>query len=68
MMCFDRHNVFTQWNLRRTVNQLESSIEDYTQKLNEADAAHQDLMNNKEKFARERYLMHKPDEEIFLFQ
>lgn len=68
MLCFDKHNFFTQWNLRRTVSQLESSIEDYQEKLAEAEAAHRDLMGNKEKFAREKYLMHRPDEDVFIFQ
>jgi hypothetical protein len=49
------------------VHELESSIEDYRQQLAEAEATHKDLMNNKEKFAREKYLMHRPDEDIFLF-
>jgi len=68
MMFFDRHNFFTQWNLQNTVQQLESSIEDYQDQLTKAEAAHADLMNNKEKFAREKYLMHRPDEDVFLFQ
>jgi len=68
MLCFDKHNFFTQWNLVSSVNELESSIEDYSDQLAEAEAAHKDLMNNKEKFAREKYLMHRPDEDIFLFQ
>ena len=67
MMFFDRHNFFTQWSLQNTVQQLESSIEDYQEQLTKAEAAHEDLMNNKEKFAREKYLMHRPDEDIFLF-
>lgn len=68
MMFFDRHNFFTQWSLQNAVHQLESSIEDYQEQLAKAEAAHLDLMNNKEKFAREKYLMHRPDEDIFLFQ
>ena len=68
MTFFDRHNFFTQWNLRHTVEQLESSIEEYQTQLAEVETAHRDLMNNKEKFAREKYLMHRPDEDIFLFQ
>jgi cell division protein DivIC len=68
MFFFDKHNFFTQWNLRSSVRTLESSIEHYQEQLAETEAAHQDLMNNKEKFAREKYLMHRPDEDIFLFQ
>ena len=68
MLFFDKHNFFTQWSLQHSVHQLESSIEDYSIQLAEAEAAHKDLMINKEKFAREKYLMHRPDEDIFLFQ
>ena len=68
MLFFDKHNFFTQWSLKRSVFNLEQSIEEYQQKLAEAEAAHKDLMNNKENFAREKYLMHKPDEDLFLFQ
>lgn len=68
MLFFDKHNFFTQWQLRSSVNQLENSIDDYKQQLAETEEAHQDLMNNKEKFAREKYLMHRPDEDVFIFQ
>ncbi len=68
MMFFDKHNFFTQWNLRSTVSQLENSIEDYQEQLTKAESAHRDLMNNREKFAREKYLMHRPDEDVFIFQ
>ena len=68
MLFFDKHNFFTQWTLRHSVHTLEKSIREYSAQLEETEAAHQDLMNNKEKFAREKYLMHRKDEEVFLFQ
>ncbi len=68
MMFFDKHNFFTQWNLRSTVSELESSIEDYQEDLTKTETAHRDLMNNKEKFAREKYLMHRSDEDVYIFQ
>lgn len=68
MLFFDKHNFFTQWSLRSSVRQLESSIEMYQEQLAETEAAHRDLMSNKEKFAREKYLMHRPDEDVYLFQ
>lgn len=68
MFFFDKHNFFTQWNLRSSVNELENSIEKYQEQLAETETAHKDLMNNKEKFAREKYLMHRPDEDVFIFQ
>lgn len=67
MLFFDKHNVFTQWNLRSTVSELEESIEEYEIQLSETESAHKDLMGNKEKFAREKYLMHRPDEDVFIF-
>ena len=54
MLFFDKHNFFTQWNLRRSVHHLETSIQEYGEQLAE--------------FAREKYLMHRPDEDVFLFQ
>ena len=68
MLFFDKHNFFTQWQLRSNIHELETSIETYRDQLAETETAHQDLMNNKEKFAREKYLMHRPDEDVFLFQ
>lgn len=68
MLFFDKHNLFTQWTLRSSVSELASSIEEYQKLLSEAEAAHEDLMSNKEKFAREKYLMHRPDEDVFIFQ
>ena len=68
MLFFDKHNFFTQYNLRSTVGQLENSIEDYEKQLADTEAVHRDLMNNKEKFAREKYLMHRPDEDVYIFQ
>ena len=67
MLFFDKHNFFTQWQLRRSVHTLESSIDTYRARLAETEAAHQDLMRNKEKFAREKYLMHRPDEDVYVF-
>lgn len=68
MLFFDKHNLFTQVQLRHKVSQLEDEIGQYQEKLAEAKAAHDDLNRNKEKFARERYFMHRPDEDVYLFQ
>ncbi len=68
MLFFDKHNVFTQGNLVSSVHGLEYSIKEYSKQLAEAETAHKDLMVNKEKFAREKYLMHRPDEDIYLFR
>lgn len=68
MTFFDRHNLFTQLSLRSKVEELESAIESYQEQLAQTETAHKNLMENKEKFAREKYLMHRPDEDVFLFE
>ena len=68
MLFFDKHNLITQFQLRSSVQDLERDIEMYRNKLAETEAAHLDLITNKEKFAREKYLMHREDEDIYIFQ
>lgn len=68
MLFFDKHNFFTQFQLRSNVRQLERDIRTYQHKLAETEAAHLELISNKEKFAREKYLMHREDEDIYIFQ
>jgi cell division protein FtsB len=50
---------------------LEDEKEYYQEKISEVEKDHQELTTNKElleKFAREKYLMKKPTEDIFIIQ
>ncbi|MEQ9188278.1 MAG: septum formation initiator family protein [Cryomorphaceae bacterium] len=70
MLFFDQHNMISQIELRAEVYQLNSDKEYYQREIV---SIHEDLEellsdNNKlEKFAREKYFMKKPEEEIFIF-
>ena len=66
MFFFDRHNVFTQWDLIKTSDKLDHDVEFYDEKLTEAIQDQKDLDANKEKFAREKYYMKKHDEDVFI--
>jgi cell division protein FtsB len=69
MLFFDRNNVISQFELRSKLNQLQ---EDRTYYIEEMKKDRQDMKQllsnpkNLEKFAREKYLMKKDNEDIFL--
>ena len=62
---FDKHNIFTQMKILESVEKLEKETKNYQELLIEAKAEKQKLESNKEKYARERYLMHKENEKVF---
>ena len=69
MVFFDRNDLFSQWEYHQQVNKLKQE-RDFYQK--ETAKVHQDLdelTSNKEKlekFAREKYLMKKDNEDVFV--
>lgn len=65
---FDKNRVITQIQLKNTVERLEGEREFYRQKIAEAKLDRVDIEVNKEKYARERYFMHLPDEEVFIIE
>ena len=66
---FDVNDVFTQIKMYRELSRLADEKKYYVQKLREVEIERMEVMGNKklvEKFAREKYLMKKPQEEIFV--
>ena len=69
MVFFDRNDLFSQWEYHQQVSKLQQE-RDFYQK--ETAKVHQDLdelTSNKgklEKFAREKYLMKKDNEDVFV--
>ena len=69
MVFFDRNDLFSQWEYHQQVSKLEQE-RDFYQK--ETAKVHQDLdelNSNKEKlekFAREKYLMKRDNEDVFV--
>ena len=66
MMFFDQHNVLVQYRLNHTSNELKEQITRDRQLLKEAQDELYVLETYPERYAREKYLMHKSDEEVFV--
>ena len=66
MIFFDRHDVFTNFRLQRTVNKLEDDRLFYQEKIEEAKQERLDMEVNKERFARESYFMQRNNEDVFI--
>jgi cell division protein FtsB len=69
MLFFDDNNVFVQFKMYRELSRLESETDYYAEKLKEVEREKIEVMGTPklvEKFAREKYLMKKPQEEIFV--
>lgn len=69
MLFFDYNDLITQVKRKRLLNQINSDIEYYRQEIDHIKKDLQELTTNKEqleKFAREKYLMKKENEDIFL--
>lgn len=65
---FDSNSLITQFKLSKTIHKLETEKESYGEKLQIAIKDKSELENNKEKFAREKFLFHKDNEEIIVIQ
>lgn len=71
MLFFDRNDFFTQLERRRNLSEIEQSKTYYTQKIAESKRFSQDIQSNAaaiEKFAREKYLMKRENEDLFLIK
>ena len=71
LLFFDRNDVFTQMDRRQELRDLQNSKAYYTQQIADEKKSLEDLKSNPaaiEKFAREKYLMKRDNEDIFLIQ
>jgi cell division protein DivIC len=66
---FDQNNLVDRFSLNQRIHDLEkqrthykAEIEDNVSRMEELKGSHENL----EKFAREQYLMKRPDEELFI--
>jgi len=69
MLCFDSEDLITQYRLRRKLKSLEEEKAYYVEKIEEVKKDRMELMSDKallEKFAREKYLMKKPIEDLYV--
>lgn len=69
MIFLDSNDIVSQMKLRNKLNNLESEKAYYQQKIQEVEKDRQELMSNTElleKFAREKYLMRKKTEDLYV--
>lgn len=66
---FDRNDLFTQYDRKQELQKLQTSTEFYEKEILTTKKDLMDLNNNPavmEKFAREKFYLKRPNEEIFL--
>ena len=69
MLFFDRNDLISQYTFRKKFNKVLEDKQYYLKEIEQNKIDMQELMSDKqhlEKFARERYLMKKDNEDIFL--
>ena len=70
LLFFDKNDVFSQFDLMQKCNKLEKERNYYISALESNKSVLNDLQTNKkslETFAREKYLMKKDNEDVFVF-
>jgi cell division protein DivIC len=71
MLFLDSNDLISRFKMTNKVRSLENEKEFYQEKIAEVEKDRKELMTNKElleKFAREKYLMKKETEDIFIIQ
>lgn len=68
VMFFDKHNMFAVQRIKSNMAKLEMEKESLNEEIAQALKDLEDLKYNKEKFAREKHLMHLENEEIILIE
>ena len=69
MMFLDSNNLISRYQLTSKLNSLENEKEYYEEKIREVEKDHKELFGDSEsveKFAREKYLMKKETEDIYV--
>ena len=69
LLFFDKNDLFSQWARRAEVKKLEADVAYYRKEIEENQKEMKELQSNPqllETFAREHYLMHRDNEDIFI--
>jgi cell division protein DivIC len=69
MLFFDRHDLISQMQLRSELGKMQENKDYYREQIEETREDLNDLLTNDEnleKFAREKYLMKRENEDIFI--
>lgn len=65
---FDSKNLMVQFRLSKRIGELKQEMKEYDSMYNTIKKEHKDLTENIEKFAREKYYMHRENEEVFIIK
>ncbi|HNS16480.1 MAG TPA: septum formation initiator family protein [Bacteroidales bacterium] len=71
LVFFDQNNIISQLKLSRKLKQLQQQKEYYEMEIRSNEKATLELMNDTDKlqkYAREKYLMKKDNEDIYIFE
>jgi cell division protein DivIC len=71
MLFIDSNDLYSQYKKRRKLNELEQQKAYYTQMIKEVKKDREELLSNNElleKFAREKYLMKKETEDLYILE
>jgi len=69
LLFFDKNDLFSQWARHAEVKKLENDVQYYKDEIDRNRKEMIELQSNPkslEKFAREHYLMHRDNEDIFI--
>ena len=68
MVFFDSANVLTQWRLSNSAQELENDKAYYEEQIDQVEVERQELEDNLEEYAREKYYMKRADEDVFIIE
>lgn len=66
MIFFEKRDFLTIYKLQQSIHKMEQDKTYYENQIVEAKKDQLDILNNKEKYAREHYYMKKNDEDVFI--
>lgn len=69
MLFFDSNDLFLQYQRSKKLHQLQAKKEFYLTKIEDVKADRRELLSDEElleKYAREKYLMRKPTEDLYI--
>ncbi len=65
---FDHHSLINQYKLSKSIKSLEGEKTEFMEAYRQALKERQDLLENKEKYAREHHNFMEADEELFIIK
>lgn len=68
---FDNYNLIRQSKIKKEIKQLEENKNFYSKEIKKDSAEYHELLNSdekKEKFAREKFLMRKENEDVYIIR